>query len=246
MLNPVPQVRGHLQARVGVPAARPGPKGGRRVLARVVKLDEQRRRKIRRRRWLKEIDGRLKRLEFSVTALNAEQVAAELVTVGRNLVRVLREFDQAWPTPAADPGGKSTEPDRTADDRAVGSEPSQTGQPEGPLGQVGEERPPPYGLHGEPTLPKDGVGEQEPKAREMTYPEYWQMIATALGELAGQLEQLSVEAVQRALIWHQSQRSLPPYRSGPGDGPPQADAGEPDFAHGRRTLPEGDPGGAGG
>ena len=169
-------------------------------MARVVKLDERRRKKIRRRRWLKEIDSRLKRLESSVTVLNAEQVAAELVTVGRSLVRVLREFDEAWPT-------------------------------EGAQGQVGEERSPPYGLQGEQAPPPaSATGQPDGKPREMTYPEYWQMIATALDELAGQLEQLSVEAVQRALAWHQSQRSLAPYRATPAHGRPQADPGED--AHG--------------
>lgn len=232
MLNPVPSVRGHLQARVGASAARPGPKGGRRVLAQVVKLDEHRRRKIRRKRWLREIDRRLARLEAAVAVLNAEQVAAELVTVGRNLVRVLREFDEVRPTAVAEPGGKPIEPDGRADDPTPGSPapPSQgTGYPKELPGQVSEERPPPYGPQGEPAAAEEGAGagETEPRAREMTYPEYWEMIATALGELAGQLEQLSVEAVQRALVWHQSQRSsLAPYRASPVDGPSQADPGE--------------------
>ena len=200
---------------------------------------------------MKEIDRRLAGLEAAVAVLNAEQVAAELVTVGRNLVRVLREFDEVCSTALADPGGKPTGPDRRADDRTPGWQPPQspgTGYPEGLPGQVSEERPPPYGPLNKPAGAEEeaSAGEQEPRAREMTYPEYWEMIATALGELADQLEQLSVEAVQRALIWHQAGRAPLPYRGGPVDGPGQVDPGQPRFARGRTPFPEGDPAGAGG
>lgn len=211
-------------------------------MARVVKLDEHRRRKIRRRRWLKEIDRRLKHLECSVVVLNAEQVAAELVTVGRNLVRVLREFDEVWPAPVADPA--------SADAAAQGASSAESGspppgapqrpekRPEGLAGQqVGEERAPPYGLP---------AGEPAPKGREMTYPEYWQMIATALGELAGQLEQLSMEAVQRSMAWLRAERTPPPFWAGPKEAPPQAEPGPSNLPQEERPFSDGDPTGAGG
>ena len=155
-------------------------------MASIVHFDERYRRRVRRRRWLREIDRRLGYLERSVSALQAEQVAAELVTVGRQLVRLLQDFDREW-------RGRPDGADAPTEPGAAEAEPILSD-----AAQARETASEPYG---------DGCATASADApRVMSYPQFWEMIAVALDELAGQMEQLSMEAVQRAVFWQRSRQ----------------------------------------
>ena len=190
-------------------------------MARIVKFDEHRRRRIRRRRWLRDIDCRLRRLEGSVVVLQAEEVAGELITVGKNLVRVLQEFEAEWherlggPAAAAAAGGA---PPAEAQAREAPSAPYAAvpaGHPSDPPAHPGSQA---------------GALTEKPQPRAMDYPEYWKMVGTALNELAGHLEHLSARAVQHSLQLGRSKRyprhagapsrpAQPPQPEQAGDGP---------------------------
>ncbi len=165
-------------------------------MADLVRFDEQRRKRSRRRQILKQVETTLGRFESGMASGRPEFAAAALVTVGRQLVRLLEAFDElsgaAGPLPAdADAQHPAGALEQAAEARAayeanstVQSEP----RPSRQRAQAAEAAGTPT-EQGRPQLRVlYGRGGAEHAPREMSPSQFWEMIAVALEEIVDTLE----------------------------------------------------------
>lgn len=178
--------------------------GGMQELADLVRFDEQRRKKSRRRQILKQVETTLGRFERGMASGRPEFAAAELVTLGRQLVRLLEAFDElsgaAGPLPAdADAqqaaGALSQAAEAQAAYEANSTVPSQPsgGRQRAPAAEAtGAPATEAAGTPAEQGRPQlrvlHGRGGAEHAPREMSPSQFWEMIALALEEIVDTLE----------------------------------------------------------